>query len=626
MGPSADHQGPNWLGYDSSFPNPWSDIASLHMPQTIQRALYYCEYVANQDGTYAQAINRVVSYFVTEVDWTGVGDDEADNWRKFFDESLDIKNWLAVIGKDAITYGNSFFSVLPGFKRYLRCSRCHRFEAPLRAVAEARDRLKYRWSGFKFLAQCPACGHDGEMQHVDRRVFDETSCRVKRWSPHDIEILWDPFTDDTRYVWKIPEEYRRAIRKGDLFHLERAPWEVVEAVRDNQHFLFEDGFVYHMRECALAGMRNRGWGISRMLSNFRQTWYVQVLRRFNEAIALDYVMPFRLLTPAPGDKQAGTDPLTNMSAGGNVARINSMLRHRKRDPAAWHVLPFALQYQALGGEAKQLAPVELIAQGQETQLANIGIPIELWKGSLTMQTAPPAIRLFEASWSSLPHGLNGALRFLKRAVARIRNWEEPDASLVPPTHADDLTAQQAILQLMMGGQVSPTTGLRVLRLRYRDEAKKILDDQKYQAELQARSQKEMESAAQMEQMASQPGGAGPGQAQGQGGGAPADQGAQGAQGGQQPAGPQGQALQDVASSLKIDENSPITPQEMFQRADTAASQLLGMSPTQRNSELRKIKQSNPHIHPYVVERLEAKRREASNQGREAVLQQQYGGG
>jgi hypothetical protein len=52
-----------------------------------------------------------------------------------------------------------------------------------------------------------------------------------------------------------------------------------------------------MREDALAGVRNRGWGISRVLANFRQAWYVQVLHRYNEAIALDYVIPFRLITP-----------------------------------------------------------------------------------------------------------------------------------------------------------------------------------------------------------------------------------------------------------------------------------------------------------------------------------------
>jgi hypothetical protein len=83
-----------------------------------------------------------------------------------------------------------------------------------------------------------------------------------------------------------------------------------------------------MKENTLAGVRNRGWGISRVLSNFRQAWYVQVLHRYNEAIALDYVIPFRLITPAPGPGSAdqARDALLNLNMGGYMPQIQRMLR------------------------------------------------------------------------------------------------------------------------------------------------------------------------------------------------------------------------------------------------------------------------------------------------------------
>jgi hypothetical protein len=101
------------------------------------------------------------------------------------------------------------------------------------------------------------------------------------------------------YIWRIPEDYRRQIRQGSLFHLERVDQEVLKAVQLNQVFRFNPDAIFHMKEPTLSGMINRGWGIPRLLSNFRQIWYVQVLHRFNEAIALDYVIPFRIITPQP---------------------------------------------------------------------------------------------------------------------------------------------------------------------------------------------------------------------------------------------------------------------------------------------------------------------------------------
>ena len=53
---------------DERFPDPFCDIASLSMPESIQTALRWTEYVMNANGPYRQAIDRVVSYFITEIE------------------------------------------------------------------------------------------------------------------------------------------------------------------------------------------------------------------------------------------------------------------------------------------------------------------------------------------------------------------------------------------------------------------------------------------------------------------------------------------------------------------------------------------------------------------------------
>lgn len=613
-----------------SFPNPFDDIASLAMPETMPLVLRLCEYVAMHDGTYFQALNRLVSYFVTNVEFDDISDDEQEKWSEYFNDVIDIKNWLHIAGKDVAVYGNAFFSVLPAFRRNIYCNKCRAIELPLSTVFSNGD-FNFRWEGFKFTATCPKCKTSGEWKHVDRKVGDKNACIVKRWNPHDMEVLWDPFTDDCAYIWKIPEDYKKLIKEGKLFALERAPWEVIQCIAENRHMRFEDGVVFHMREPALAGIRVRGWGIPKILANFRQTWNVQVLRRYNEAIALDYIIPLRLICPESGSGGERNDPLLNLSMSSFSGQIRSMLRKRRRDPGAINVLPFPVKYQLLGGEARQLAPTDLLNQAMETQLNNIGIPTDLWRGSLQLQTAPVALRLFETSHSAIPHNNAAFVRFIVDGVARILSWEKPKVKLEPITHADDIAAQQAKLQLMMGGQVSPSTGLKSVRLDYRDEVKRMIEDQRYQAEQQAKSEKEMEGAAQMEQMVAssgqQPGAPGPANGGGQpapggGGAGPAAAGGTASQ----PAGPAGQAQQSVAANLTVSDNEQISPQELWQRADTEAARLLGMDAGQRNSELRKLKQSNPNIHPFVLQRIEQKRQEASQQGKSMVLQQTYGGG
>jgi hypothetical protein len=88
-----------------------------------------------------------------------------------------------------------------------------------------------------------------------------------------------------------------------------------------------------------------------------------------------------------------------------------------------------VQYQALGGDATQLAPRDLLDQGLEVLLNNVGVPVELYKGSLQIQSAPAALRLFESSWSHLVHNLNGYISFVMRRLGQLLNWEKAEARL-----------------------------------------------------------------------------------------------------------------------------------------------------------------------------------------------------
>ena len=623
---------------DERFPDPFCDVASLSMPESIQTALRWCEYILNANGPYRQAIDRVVSYFITDVEIKDsgektVGREEKEKFRVFLEDTLSIKNVLHSVALDYLTYGNSFTSLIVPFRRYLSCPHCG-LEMPLERVYNS-EQCAFSWQNFQFHATCPNCKFVGKWKHIDRRGGDNAQMNVKRWSPHEIELLWDPYTGECTYVWKIPEDYRNLIRQGHLHHISRASWEIIQAVKDGKNLMFDKGVIFHLKEDALAGMRNRGWGISRVLTNFRQAWYVQILQRYNEAVALDYVIPFRVITPAPrgGDPSSG-DPVHSINLSSFSARVSSMIRARRADPARWNVLPFPVNYQALGGDATQLAPRDLLDQGQETLLKCIGMPIELFNGTLTFQAAPAALRLFEANWSHLPHNLNIFLTDLVNNIARVMSWSPVNAKLVRVTHADDLNRQMAKLQLMQGQQISQSTGLKSVGLDYEEEIKRMLEEQRIYAEEQSRMQEEMEQSQQMKAMSQSPDmmmGAGntgasatgmpPPQGGGdpsQGGGAPPPEGA--------PMGPPPSPVDQFLSQRQNAPNVPRTPEDLQSQAQLIANQLLSMPEQQKDAELTKLKNADPTMHALVTSMIDDIREQARSEGGQMVMQQQFGGG
>jgi hypothetical protein len=622
----------------SSFPDPFMDMASLAMPETMLYALRWVEYLTFANGTLARALDRIVSYFITRIelmskDEDGIDDDEREDILNYLYDIMGIMDELHIGAMNFMVYGNEFMSVLVPFRRYISCAKCH-LEVPLREAYNTPE-FAFKWQDLNFNASCPKCQYSGIWSHVDRRSESEGKLRIKHWSPHEVDLLWDPYTDDVRYIWKIPDDYRRVLREGHLHHLERANWEIVEAVRQNRHLLFDPDVMYHMKEPTLAGIRNRGWGISRILANFRQAWYVQVLHRYNEAIALDYVIPFRVITPAPGpgSGDSAKDSLLNMNMGGYMSQIQRMLRQRRRDPSSWHTLPFPVQYQALGGDATQLAPRELLDQGIEVLLNNTGVPVELYKGSLQVQAAVPALRLFESQWSHLVQAMNGMLNFIMKKVGLFMSWDKLTARLQKVTHADDMERQMAKLQLFTGGQISRDTGLQPLGIDWREEIRKQMNEQEYQADQQAKSTERMQQKSDMESMGQPPQmGGTPGGPAGAGGsasdpammqgGQPGMQGGQG--GGIQGQGPQAQAGQQAWAGQQTIPGKPTTPEEVLAKAQTIAQQLMGLPDTQRKSELLQLKKSDPMLHAQVKELMDSMKQQAQTAGGAMMIQQQYG--
>lgn len=588
-------------------------------PTTIQAVNLWSQYVISRNGTYRAALKRVVSYFVTEVSVgdSETGKDEKDKASKFLNDVLHIRRVLFRVGFNYLTYGNVFLSVVLPFRRYLVCPKCASAH-PLSKIYSV-DAYQFHWQSFEFHAVCQGkkdgkpCQYRGAWDRDDRRSNQDDDVRIKIWPPNEIEIDHEELSDNRKYCWKIPEYYRRKIREGRLHHLERVPWEVVEAIRDNMDLEFAQDSIYHFYEDTLAGHMTGGWGMSPVLANFDQASYVQTLINANRSIARTSVNPLRILSPTPtrGGGGAGElDPIFNVSLGGFMAQARSIIRRHQLDPDAWYTLAYPLQAQVIGGDAKNFAPTEMLDQGISQFLNDVGVPAEFYRGTMAAETAKLTLRVFEGIWRPLVDGLNGCIQWVYDRVAADRVWEPLYVRLTAPSVIDDMQDQMAKLQLMTSKVISETDGLKPLGLDRDEQKRKILEEERFDQEMTARLQKEMDQAAGMEQISTQA--QQPQQP---------DQGGQGGPGGQASA-----AASGMQTATPNTPNAPKTPAEMMQQAEIKADEMLQMSDSQRFSALRQLEEADSAMHGLVKEMLAKKRRAAQSQGGQQVLQQQYGAG
>jgi len=565
------------------------------------------------------AAQRVVRYFLTKVELTDASDDEKEKYEAFLEHDLKIMNILATAGDNRMAYGNEFASFNVPFRRYLRCPKCH-LERPISHVT-------YTWSQWEFHSECKndKCKYKGKFERVDRRSVDVDPIRIVHWSPQEIRILYHPVTGKICYFWEIPGNFKYMIKTGNTFYLENTAWEIIEAVKkDNHLFRFHDDVIYHMKDETLAGVRTFGWGIPLIMANFKIAWYIQVLRRYNEAIALDYIIPFRVITPAPGSSKEA-DPVLHMNLNMFYGKVMAMFRQHRKDPTSIHALPFSIKMEALGAEGKELAPNDLIDKATDEFLSAQGVPAELYRGTLQLNAMPTALRLFERTWTHLVSDFNGFINWIFKKASELKNWENLKGRLQPVTLADNLEDKQIRLQLSAGQQISRQTALAPFGINIREEIKRMLQEEEYMQEEMAKYQEDQAQKQQLQQtfqmgaQGMQPG-MQPQQGMPPGGGQPGGA-SPPPQGGMQPGGmPQGGMQIPQAGQAGV------TPEDLATTAEQLAYQFLTMDYSTRRSQLLSLKKSNETLHSIVIAKMQQIRQQAGSVGKQQVISQMTGGG
>lgn len=580
------------------FNDPFVLDSTLYIPKQFKSNLDLAAYLAAQFPVYTQSVKRIVSHFITDIQFTG---DQGDNKEKqdlkeYLIQQMDLLEVLQQMGMEYFIYGNAFAMVYFPFNRYLVDRRNGKYREY--SVTQFGDDIKFDIDTMTYEVPDPAqSGPVDKREKVkfgfrDFRCTDPKKIRLRIIDPRRMILHMNYASGTIDYIWKFDEFFIADVKAGNkIWQINETPIGMLEAIRHNKDYKFKQGGIFHMANNFISGISYNGWGIPNILLNYRSIHQMAVLRCINEAVGLDHMLPIRLLSPAQSGQGGGGDAASALNMGPWTASMKKLVHHKRTDPTALHIVPFPVQYQELGGEGKQLAPVELM-QYTADQLSNdLGCPAELQHLSLQTAEVPTAIRMFESVFNPLYHKLNKLVQWFNLRISKFMDKPVISVKLTPPTMADDLEIRHIYLQLAAGGEVSRQTAYKPFGVDNAiEEAKRRMEEDVQIQKEQQRIQMEAERESTIGSV---------------------DQTLSAMMGSQEGAPPPGGAAPDQGGGR--------TPVQVMQEAQDMAQQLLQIPDNgERSKQLQAIKKDDETLYALVKQKMEEMRAQGASEGRKSV--------
>lgn len=564
------------IGRSIQHPNPLFDFLTTFVPRKLKTLFQYCEYLYYNCPQVFAALNKFAIYPVTDIKLDTNSPTLRAKYRRLLEDTLHLKNILIRTGIDRYVYGNSFISLYFPFRRFLRCPTCGT-ETNIR-YTDYKFKLAHKRAQFYF--KCPKCIKQVEAVVNDQKLKLPQAINVIRWDPKHIEIEFNQITGESVYYYSIPPEIQDRVRKGDRHILNTMPIEFIHTIAQKKMFKFAPGRIYHMKADAPAGIDNR-WGYPPITSTLKQFYYVSVLRKANEAIALEHIVPFRVLHP--GMPTGAADPTLTISIANWISETKMNLKAWRKDPLHLMFSPVPVDVTQVGGQGRALMVTGEITEAENNIVASMGIPREFIYGGLTATGGGVTLRMLENQLLNDTVALVQEAQWVANQCSRFMGWAPIKVDLEPFKLVDDVQQKGMLLQANQAtnGQLFSNTSLANLFGRSLEEERKMrlqeaLDEGRFQLELQRKLQEQQQNLADQARAVA---------AQGQGG-------------------------------LHYDQ------QQIIAQASQLAQQLMQLDPGTRRSQLHALQTEDFVMYSVVIQVLEQQQTQQAQQ----IRAQMMGGG
>jgi hypothetical protein len=590
-------------------PNPFLLYSNESFPTEYRASLDFCAYLYNLTGQYAEASRRVVSHFITDVDFVEKrgSPEEQEDWRRFLVEELNCFQAMQNLGDDWSAYGVGYVRIHYPFDRLLQDKRVPGKPKAYNINKFPRELIKYLPEKMEFEVPDPAEVAAGKSFKEATRVsfpFTDLFTRKREGislvplDPRYCRVNYGTMSKKTEVIYQFDPEFRTAIEQGDIFEVLNTPKLMLQAIAQKADFRFKEGQVFIFTRPSLTGISKKGLGIPNPIAHYRELHQLQVYRKIDETLARDYMVPIRIMSPGFGSSGGPIDPAFAQNSTQWLGKMGQLISKWRNEQDTLFAVPYPTQYQELSGNGKNLVPKELMALQMDSLLNSVGYPAELFKGTLQYQQFPIAVRIFERSFHFIYHNFNQFLKWVTQNTRRFLQLPEIGVELQPANMADDESRRQIAMELVAGGEVPRELLFKMFGMRDPAEAfrQRAQEDILFE-EIRAESAEEMQRRIEADNL----------QAAHQASMPPP----QGAQGGAPP--PPGGGGVGGATPLSVQN-------DLMAQAQQKAAQWLEMPEGDRFRDMQNTKASNQALHAMAKEFMEKARSRGASEGRQQAAQ------
>lgn len=433
-----------------NYPSPFFDVAHTYLPVTVKQLFKWCRYYFLTNPLINATVFKLSEYPVTDIIIDHASPEVKNRWTEYFHDHLRWGPFRVESGLDYFGYGNGCISLGFPFTKYLYC------KAQGCGFRDEAKKIRAQWifTSFQFRMTCPKCGYIGDALAKDIYFKNASGIKTIRWNPEDIEINYNDISGEYTYFYTIPAVIRNDIVIGRKDVVEGMPQVFIQAMREQKGVIFSKDNFFHMRRPTLA-TQDRGWGTPLLLPVLKDTFYLQIMKKAQEAVMLEHIVPLRTIFPMAGS--GSSDPYTTINLLDWRDQVAAEIARWRLDANYIPILPLPIGNQTIGGDGKALMLTQEIEAWSNQILNGMGVPVEFIRGGLSYAGTNVSMRMMENMFLGYISRQKALAKFVMKQVASFLGWPEAGIRFKPFKMADDLQRKAYMFQLNSAGKVSDTT-------------------------------------------------------------------------------------------------------------------------------------------------------------------------
>ncbi len=446
IGSSSSNLTSGLFGMPGSHTNPYFNATQQYTPRKLKELFKFCEYLFNNSPHIYSALRKFGEYPITTLTYGTENKLLKNQYKNLMEKTLRSREQLIQATLDKYIYGNSFISMYQPFVRFLECPTCGS-RTNIKGIA-----YKYNVKRLEFSYTCTACKKKvkaGTNNIKDKKILVGSKVNFIKWSPKDMDVDHNIITGESAYYYTIPQALKQQIHQGHKSLIDTIPLGFLKAVKDNKKFKFAPDAIFHMKTQGPSGLPQQ-WGLPPLLSVMSKFHYTEILRRANEAIALDYLNPLRVLHPAQATGNA--DPIVASSMHKWKASMTTNLEKWRKDPLHIMLSPFPVGETQVGGNGRALLTLGEVQEAEKSIVAALGIPMEFLYGGLTGTGMEATLRLIENQLETHINDLLDLLQWMADKSGSFMGWDKIEVGMTKFKIVDDANAKNMLYQLWQQGK------------------------------------------------------------------------------------------------------------------------------------------------------------------------------